>query len=52
MNIYYKNRYTTEKPHIYKVCGRWVWMQNGSCEVVKEKNEVQLFVDSLNKSKF
>ena len=48
----YTKRYTSPKPHIYKVCGRWVWMQNGSCEVVTHKTEIQHFVDELNNAKY
>jgi len=48
----YSKRYETTKPHIFKICGRWVWAQSGFNGTVKEKNEPQIFVDKLNNSKF
>lgn len=48
----YSRRYITPKPHIYKVCGRWVWMQAGKYSAVTKKDDIQRFVDCLNDAEY
>ena len=47
-------RYKTDKPHLFKVCERWVCTDTNdiSYERKDKKTKLQIFADKLNNAKY